>query len=313
MITTITLNASVDRRYVIEKLEKNGIHRALKSQPTAGGKGLNVARVVKDLDEKVTVSGFLGGYNGQFIKSQLQDLHIYNKFVDIKGETRNCIAIITKDGSQTEILESGPEILSKELEHFLNKYEQLCKKSNVIVISGSLPSGVPDNIYRVLIEKARQINSNVKTILDTSGSALKEGIKAHPYMIKPNEKEFRTLMSVDAINDSELMEYLKILSRNVELVVVSLGEKGSYVCHSDTIYEVKAPKVKVINSVGSGDAMVAGYAVAIQRGYKADKMIKFATACGSANAMEEATGKVKVKNVKELIEKIEIAKMQKWF
>ncbi|MTI66847.1 MAG: 1-phosphofructokinase [Firmicutes bacterium] len=305
MITTITLNPSIDTRYMLDDFEKNGVFRAKKVHKTPGGKGLNVARVIKQLDKSVKTTGFLGGKSGDFIKESLDTLNIENSFIKIKNDTRSCIAILSKDGGQTEVLEPGPEVFKKEIDNFLLEYENLLLESDVICASGSLPKNIPSDMYKKLIEKAK--SKDVKFILDTSGEALKKGISASPYLIKPNKEELEGIFKVKINSQKELIDYGKKLSKSgIEIVVISLGKKGAIVINKDKTYKVNLPKVNVVNPVGSGDSMVAGFAIGIKRGLNTKKLIEFASICGTANAMEDETGKVNLDNIKRLENKIEV-------
>lgn len=296
---------------MVEDFEKDGVYRAKEIEETAGGKGLNVARVVKCLGETVITSGFIGGKNGEIIEEKLDELQISNMFVKIKGQTRNCIAILSNDSSQTEILEAGPRISEEEKERFLMKYEEILKRSNIVCASGSIPENVSKDIYKELIYRGKK--HNVKFLLDTSGEGLKKGIEALPYLIKPNKDELIELTGKDIKTDEDIILCGKeLIKKGIEIVVMSLGEQGSIIFHKSNIYKVKLPNIKVINPVGSGDSMIAGFAVALERGYDIEKMIKFASASGTANAMEKETGKVSEKVVKELINKIQIEEIRRY-
>lgn len=305
MILTVTLNPSIDRRCVVDNFGAGSVCRAREVEYTPGGKGINVSKVVKDLGNNVMATGFLGGKSGEFISENLNDLNIENKFVQISNETRSCIAILSDNNSQTEVLEPGPNISKDEIEQFYRNYNKLIDNCNIICASGSLPRGVPISMYKDLIDIAT--NKGKKFILDTSGNALKEGMKASPFLIKPNKDELGNILGTPISTDEQLVKGIKNLSRyNIGIIVVSLGSEGSLIYINDKLYKINIPKVKTINPVGSGDSMIAGFAVAIERGYDLETMIRFASACGTANAMESKTGKVSIENVEKLMEKISI-------
>ncbi len=308
MILVINLNASVDKRYEMTELEKGTVMRALKVENTPGGKGIHVANVATILGERCIATGFLGGKTGEFIEEKLTEYKIKNDFVKVNGETRECLAIITEDLVQTEILEPGPEVSMEEQSEFVKKYKELLEDSDVIVASGSVPRNVPKNFYSELITIAK--NKGKKFLLDTSGELLKSGINAKPFFIKPNRDEIEALTGRKIESDSDALEEIKrFQEKGIELVVISLGSKGSIAGYKDKFYKVTVPKVKAINPVGSGDSYVAGIAVSLERGYSIEQMLKYASACGTANAMEEETGSVKENIVNELLEKIKIEKL----
>ena len=305
MILTITLNPSIDRRYVVDGFEKGRVFRAREVQYTPGGKGLNVTKVIKAFNEPVVATGFLGGRSGEYIKDQLDNMNIQHKFVDIRGETRSCIAILSDDKSQTEVLEDGPYIFKEETLNFYELYRDIIKECEIICASGSLPKGLTSDTYRKLIDIAKE--QNKKFILDTSGEALRLGVEGAPFLVKPNKEELEKLVGHSIVNEYEIFKSAKhLLDKGINIVVISLGSKGSVVFSNDYAYMVKPPKVNAINPVGSGDSMVAGFAVALKRDYDFETMIRFASACGTANAMEAETGKVDIDNVRRLMKEIKI-------
>lgn len=303
MILVINLNASIDKRYEMENIEKGTVMRAKSVENTPGGKGLHVANVATILKEECIATGLLGGKSGEFIEEKLKDYGIKQDFVKIKGETRECLAFITDDLVQTEILEPGPEVSEKEKQIFIDKYKEFIKDSDVIVASGSVQRNVSQDFYRNLIELANA--QGKKFLLDTSGELLKEGIKGKPYFIKPNRDEIEGLTGrkINSIRDAinEIKEFQK---RGIKFVAISLGEQGSIAGCEGKFYKVTVPKVKAVNPVGSGDSYVAGIAVSIKRGYDVIDTLKYASACGTANAVEKETGCVKEERVNQFFNDI---------
>jgi len=303
LILTITLNPSIDRRYTLEQFEKGEIFRAGDVQYTPGGKGLNVTRVIQSFQEPVIATGFLGGFSGKYILNELNKAGIDHNFIPINGETRSCLAIISDDGIQTEILESGPIINEEEMVRFKSLYKSFIKDYDIIVASGSLPRGLHADMYKELIRIGK--TQGKRFILDSSGEALEYGIEASPFLVKPNKEELENLMERAINSEKDIIDGANyILNKGVNIVVVSLGKDGSMVFHENKIYRVRVPKIKAINPVGSGDAMIAGFAISLIRDYDFQHMLKFAAACGTANAMEAETGKVDRDNVKNIMNKI---------
>lgn len=309
MILTITLNPSIDRRYNINGFEKGKVFRAEDYQYTIGGKGLNVTKVIKSLSESVIATGFIGGNSGNFISSGLTNMGIEHNFININGETRSCLGIISDDGSQTEILERGPFISKNENIEFYNLYEILLDKADIVCASGSLPCGLALETYRDMIKIAKK--KGKKFILDTSGEALRLGIEAAPTLIKPNKEELESLTGISIESSNQLIKAGKdLLDKGIEIVAISLGQDGSMVFHKNNIYKITVPKVKVLNPIGSGDSMIAGFAVSMNRGYDFETMLKIGAACGTANAMENETGKVDQGNMYRVMEDIVIEKIR---
>ena len=308
MILSVTMNPSQDKVYIVDDFSVNNIYRTNHYTATAGGKGLNVARVVKELKEDIITTGLLGGMTGTFIKDELKKLKIKNEFVNISGETRTCINITDqKNNTTTEILETGPKIKNSEIKRFIEKYKKLIKKADIITLSGSLPKGLDDDFYYELVVYAKKMDK--KVILDTSGQPLKEGIKAKPYMIKPNEDELNNLFDQ---NIKKLSDYIKALDKikemGIKLPVISLGKDGAVAMVENNYYHFKLPQVDVINTVGSGDAFVAGCAIGLQKNNLIET-IKLGIACGTANTMFVKTGKVTVQKVNQFLNKIEVVKI----
>ena len=308
MILVVNLNASVDKRYEIEDLERGKVMRARSVKNTPGGKGLHVANVATILGENCIATGLLGGKSGEFIEDKLKDYGIKQDFIKISGETRECLAFITDDLVQTEILEPGSEVTEKEQMKFLDKYIDLLKDTTVVVASGSVPKNVPSNFYRKLIEMANA--QEKKFLLDTSGNLLKEGIEAKPYFIKPNRDEIEALTGrrINSVEDS-IKEIKEFHNKGIRFVVISLGEEGSIAGYEGKFYKVTFEKVKAVNPVGSGDSYVAGIAVGIERGYSIEDTLKLASACGTANAMEKETGFVNKSVVEELMKKVKVTEI----
>lgn len=306
---TVTLNPSIDRRYNIKNFERGKVFRADDFQYTPGGKGLNVAKVIKALNEPVVATGFLGGRAGSYIEEKLDEMNIMHNFISIDGETRSCLAIISDNGSQTEILESGPLISQTDMQRFYKLYEELIIQDEIICISGSMPKDMEVETYKNLIEIANK--EGKKILLDTSGEALRKGMEARPYLIKPNKEELENLIGNVISTEEDIIKAVSpMIKEGINIVVVSLGKEGCLVFNDNYMYRVETPKVKAVNPVGSGDAMIAGFAVSLKRNYKFKDMLKLAAACGTANALEEETGKVDINNINRLIEDIVIKKIK---
>lgn len=223
MITTVTLNASIDKAYYMNGSIENGkVMRVDSVKNTAGGKGLNVARVVKLCDEDVLATGLVGGYNGKYLENLLDEDNIRHNFRYIKGETRSCINILDNTYGSTEYLEPGCSVTKEEIENFLNTFPEIIGQSSLVTMSGSVPQGVPKDIYKHMICIAKKLGKQV--ILDTSGKLLEQGIEACPTIVKPNRDEMELLFHTE-IKDMEdvILNAKKIRDIGVPYVVVSLG------------------------------------------------------------------------------------------
>lgn len=297
MILTITLNPSVDISYKLDTLSVNDVNRVSNTSKTAGGKGLNVSRVIRQLGEEVAACGFLGGSLGDFIRKELEVYKIKDSFVEIEKNTRNCIAVM-HDGKQTEILESGPEINAQEEKEFIEVFEKAVKNVEIITVSGSLPKGVSTDFYNRLIEIAAEHDKQI--LLDTNGKTLGNTLQSEkkPYLIKPNQSEIAELLKMPEMNKMKLIEELKSsFFQHISWVVVTMGDEGAIVKHNQDIYKMTPPKIEAINPVGSGDSVIAGFAVGLSKGLKDESLIKFGLTMGVLNAGEEQTGFVNVDKI----------------
>lgn len=306
MILTVTMNPSVDIRYNLEHLNVDAVNRVANVSKTAGGKGLNVSRVLVQLEEEVAATGFLGGSLGSFIRTQINDLGINDRFIDSIEDTRNCIAII-HDGQQTEVLESGPVISEREQIEFLKQFRSYVKNTEIVTISGSLPKGLDANFYVKLLEIAHE--HDTKVLLDTSGEALKVSLKSarKPYLIKPNEDELADIAGREINTKEQIIEALKnpVLD-GISWIVVTLGEQGALIRHEDQFYQVQIPKVEVKNPVGSGDSVIAGFAAGIRKNLADEDLIKFGISMGILNAMEEKTGHINPQKIEWCTDQLDV-------
>lgn len=309
MITTVTLNASIDKAYHMDKKIENGtVMRVASCNNTAGGKGLNVARVATLCGEDVKTTGFCGGFNGKYLESLLEKDGLANAFVHVEQETRCCLNILDKKYGSTEYLEPGCAISKEEEAEFFKVFEKLAEESNVITLSGSLPKGVEADIYARLITKAKE--QGVKVILDSSGESLKEGIKACPTLVKPNKDEIEMLFGIKIHGMEDVLTYAKkIYDTGIPYVAISLGGEGALLICKDGTYHGKPPKLDVVNTVGCGDSMVAAFAVALEENLTPQEALKKAIAVASANAMTPETGNFKQADYEQIIQGVIVEKL----
>jgi len=309
MIATVTLNPSIDRRYNIAELKLNSVQRTGDYQATAGGKGINVTKVIHLLEEEVTAFGFLGGHSGNFMKEKISELKIKGSFTEIEGTTRSCLNIIDAEQNSIEVLENGPEISEAEKEKFLEEYKANLKNVEIITMSGSLPAGIESGFYQKLIEIAKAEAKTV--ILDSSGRSFVAGLKAGPDIIKPNQSEVEAIVDFPLRTEKDFLKAGSILQqKGAEAIALSRGKAGMFYLDQNKAYKVEVPKIEVLNATGSGDSVVAGLAVAVRRKMSLEEMLKFANACGMANAVEKTTGLVRQKNLEKYMKKIKVREVK---
>lgn len=310
MILTVTLNAAIDKRYVVEELQLDSVMRVKEVTCTAGGKGLNVSRIAVIAGEEVTATGFVGGHAGEFIIESIEGMKVKNAFVKIHGESRTCINIYDETKhTQTEFLEPGVSVTDDDKEELMKKYIALVKECSIVTISGSVPKGVDSSLYTSLIKIAK--DNGKKVLLDTSGTLLSDCIITRPTMIKPNLDEIKMLTGEEILDQSDIIRAaIGIHQSGVEIVNVTLGGDGALVVCSEGVYRARVPKIETVNTVGCGDAATAGFAIGLSRGMTIENTIRLASAISAASAMRMETGFFLPKDMEELLPKISVERIQ---
>lgn len=306
MILTVTMNPSIDISYPLDELKIDTVNRVVDVTKTAGGKGLNVTRVLSEFGDPVAATGLVGGKLGEYLLENI-DGDVKKHFYTIAGETRNCIAILHGD-NQTEILEKGPKIQEKEGQGFLEHFKELLNLVDVVAISGSLPAGLPVDYYANLVQLANQAGKPV--VLDCSGASLQAVLESDhkPTVIKPNNEELSQLLGRDISEDLEELKAVlqEPLFEGIEWIIVSLGANGAFAKHGDTFYKVDIPKIQVVNPVGSGDSTVAGISSGLFHKESDQDLLKKANVLGMLNAQEKMTGHVNMSNYHTLFNQLTV-------
>lgn len=259
MFITVTLNPAIDVMIDVKnfKIEKHA--KLLDKKKIAGGKGINISKVLTELGEKTFVTGIVGGTNGKFIEKAMAKSHIDHRFIHVEKETRENLKIFDQTKLATyEINEAGPQIDLTKLDELIMLLKSLIKKNDVLIISGSAPINYHVDVYKVMIETLKPLCKEV--VLDTSKEWLKVGLTASPHLIKPNLEELEYYTGKKLEKDEEIIrEAQKIIESGVLEVIVSLGKKGSLYISKDHQYKITVPDIKVFKTVGAGDALLAGY------------------------------------------------------
>ena len=306
-IVTITLNPAIDRTLHLPTFDLGQVNRVESERTDPGGKGINVAKVIKALQHPVLVTGFLGTNNATVFQNYFKKEEIHNQFVETSGENRVNIKIVdtTKD-VVTELNFSGITPTTLDLENLITTVRTLASTHKWFVLSGSLPPNVPTDIYAQLITMLHEYECNV--ILDTSGPALVAGIAARPFAVKPNLPELSQLMNLPMESDEQILRAIKdLLNLGIEKVAISLGEKGSLVADCNQILRVIAPSVPVRSTVGAGDAFVAGFSVGQARNLSLADSVRLASASAGAAVSLPGTQAASLDQVNELINKVQIS------
>ena len=310
MILTVTLNAAIDKRYVVSGAQEGEVNRVLECTYTPGGKGLNVSKPASIAGANVVATGFVGGHAGDYIVDSLKPFGITSKFYRLDAESRSCINIWDEEKKvQTEFLEPGFTVSEDEFEGFMKHFTELVKDADVVAMSGSVPKGLDGTAYQKLVAIVKAAGK--KVILDTSGELLRMGIEAKPTMVKPNIDEIRMLTGSQCDSREELIDAAKAIhAKGVEVVTVSLGAEGSLVVCESGVYQAIVPKIDAVNTVGCGDSMIAGFALGFAEGLSIEEILRKASAISAAAAMREETGFFVKEDMENLFNKIEINKIQ---
>lgn len=309
MILTVTLNAAIDKRYVVEEVRTGEVNRVKECVYTPGGKGLNVSKPAAIYGAEVTATGFVGGHAGHYIEDALEPFGIKSAFYHMEAESRSCINIWDeKNQLQTEFLEPGFTVTEADFERFLEHFRGLAADADVVTISGSVPKGLDGTAYQRMVKLVREAGKLV--ILDTSGKLLEQGIKAAPTMIKPNLDEIRMLTGKDCTDPEEIIEAAKVLhGRGIRIVTVSLGGDGAVVVSDEGAYRARVPRIHAVNTVGCGDSMTAGFALGLSEGLSIKETLRKASAVSAAAAMREETGFFVKEDMERLLPQIEIIEL----
>jgi tagatose 6-phosphate kinase len=306
-VLTVTLNPALDRMYEVEGFRGGRLNRPASQTISAGGKGINVSRAYRKLGGETTAMGIAGGNVGADIRGRLKSEGISEAFVEIAADSRTCIKITDPAGGEhTELNEDGPSVSRDEYDALRSRFRELVPQFDVVVLSGSIPPGLPGTVYAELVGIA-QGDYDVPVMLDASGDALKEGIQARPEMVKPNVFEAKEL----GILTPSWQQSARLLREKygVNLVIVTAGAEGAVVDNIDGVWVAVPPRVDVKSPVGSGDSLTAGFLMAW--GLKQDPgvALRYGVAAGSANARGTRPGDIEVREVDDLAERVKLTKI----
>ncbi len=284
MIYTVTFSPALDYIVDLDKLEVGAINRTKKESMLPGGKGINVSIVLSNLGTKSVAMGFVGGFVGKYIKDEMTAHNIDTDFVELEGNTR--INVKIKGMVETAINGQGPKVSDEKIEELISKLTKLTDK-DVLVISGAIPNTLPSNTYERILERIK--DQHVQLVVDTTKETLLKTLPYHPTLVKPNKEELEELFNVKINNDEELVETAKrLIALGARNVIVSLGGDGALLVEGNGNWKItRSPKGKVINTVGAGDSLVAGFIDEYFRSGDINKAFKRGIATGSASAFSE--------------------------
>jgi 6-phosphofructokinase 2 len=309
MIYTLTLNPALDRTLIVEDMKFEDANRVKKEFRYAGGKGIDVSRVINELGGKSVALGFVGGYDGMELEGRLINEGITCDFVRIAEETRINIFIENEGGGErTSLHAQGPEVTPSELAILYNKIKDLNPQPTWFVMSGSLPLGISDNIYGQIIHLLR--GKGIKVFLDADSAPFKKGIEAIPFAIKPNTFELGRLAGRSINDKKSIVAYgKKLVEKGIRYALISMAEKGMFLFSEEQNLRAFPPRVKIQSTIGAGDASVAGFIFAYEQKKPLNECLKMAVACGTATVLTPGTALCKKADVKRILKRCKVEKI----
>jgi 1-phosphofructokinase family hexose kinase len=313
VIVTVTLNAGLDRTLTVPNFQLGHRHRASQGMTLAGGKGINVARALKELGVPVVATGLAGGRTGTRVVEELTAEAILNDFVRIADESRTTTAVVDPTAqTYTEINEWGPHVEPEELAMLLEKISYLSRGADMVVFSGTLPRGVDDSFYA---EAIRDLNRrHVPAVLDSEGMPLRLGVEAEPFLVTPNQREAEGLVGQEFRDDEDyLMAVERIADMGARNVLIT-SETRSFGLFREERKRVRlraiAPQVEPVSGVGAGDVLLAAFLAARTAQRPLDESLRAAVAAGAASTLEVGAGRFEPRDAGRLQNAVDVRELE---
>lgn len=303
MIYTVTLNPAIDYYVVMKEFVEGSLNTAEEGYTLAGGKGINVSKVLKNFGKESVALGFVGGFTGSFIKDDMKACNIAERFIELEENTRINMKLKTEK-TESEIAGKSPKISKENIEKLLDEIKNI-KKDDILILSGSVPNTIDKGIYGEIIEK---LPEGTKVILDTRGEPFTNALAKGVFITKPNIDELSEFFQKKLETTEEIVKAgKKLRAMGSKNVIISMGKEGSILISEKGVYKGNAPKGKLISSVGAGDSMVAGITYGLIEGKELEEAYKFGIASGSATAFSE--GLTTFETMENLLKEIIIEKI----
>ena len=306
MIYTVTLNPSIDYVIKVDKLTTGNINRVNEEHVYPGGKGINVTRILKSLDNDNIALGFVSGFTGDYIINSLQELNLKSDFIKVKeGFTR--INVKVKSEEETEINGQGPKISEEELNQFYKVIDKVVE-GDILILSGSIPSCLDERLYESIMKKVE--DRDIKVIVDATKNLLLNVLKYKPFLIKPNNHELAEMFNVELNSTEDVVFYArKLKEMGAQNVLISMGKDGALlVTENDEVFASSVAKGEVVNSVGAGDSMVAGFIAGYLKSNSYEEALRLGAASGGATAFSSDLATREF--IDKLVDEIKIEKIK---
>lgn len=309
MIFTVTLNPAVDRELTVDGIAFDTVLRATDWRVDCGGKGFNVARMLKSVGVSSVALGFAAGKSGEMLSDKLQTLGIETDFIWVAGETRTNVSIVnSENGQYVKVNEPGPTITATDLGQLAKKIGERARAGDWWVLAGSLPPGVPETYYTELINIIQA--AGAKVFLDTSGDALRQNCTAKPLLVKPNDEEAHELTGLPVTTKEEIAAVGKAVSAmGPASVIISLGKNGAMLVDDGKAWLAASPKIEAANPIGAGDSMVAGVVWGLSQGDSMREALCKGIACGAATASQKGTTVGSLEQVQQLLTEVQMGEV----
>lgn len=309
MITSVSLNPSIDRTLGVENFTAGGLNRVLSQTDVAAGKGVNVALAAAVLGEESECIGFMYREGGSLYEQRLNQGGVAHDFVWCEGAVRVNMKVFDRARSEiTELNASGTPVTGAQLEEMTALVRAHAQKSDYMILSGSLPPACPVDYYRILAEAAAQ--EGCRVILDADGERLREGLRASPFLIKPNRYELELLTGRTLDTQDKLLKAAQVLlASGVGVVAISMGSDGAIITDGEHAYCTPGLKVEVKSTVAAGDSMIAGMAAGLRRGLPLEEAFRLGVAAASARCMTPPEEIISKQICMELAEKLKVEKL----
>ncbi|MEN6608066.1 MAG: 1-phosphofructokinase family hexose kinase [Bryobacteraceae bacterium] len=304
MILTLTVNPAIDRNFAADRLVFEDRGYILASSMSAGGRGINASRVIHAFGGKTTAIVTSGGKSGQQFEQLLADSGFPIEVVHIKHGVRHNLTITDRTGLTVKLNEIGPRLDAAEVARVERAVSRSLPEARWLMLCGSVPPGVPTGFYSTLIAKARE--KGVKTLLDTDGEALREGIEAGPTVVAPNRQEAERLLGEALVTRKHSIDAVSTIRRmGAESVVLSLGSRGAVAASEQTVVEMVPPRIDAVSPIGSGDVLAAAFVWAMDRNNDFVDALRWGVAAGTASATLPGVEFASMEQTKEVYSKVE--------